>query len=96
VKALKYFRFYVHSKIIAYVPSNTVNEILNQPDIDGKRGKWIANIQEYDMEIKPTKLIKGQGLEKLLVESNCRVLGVNQIINITKHPSAEYEETYLQ
>jgi hypothetical protein len=97
VKALKYFRVYVlHSKIIAYVPSNTVKEILNQPDTDGKRGKWIAKIQEYDLEIKPTKLIKGQGLEKLLVESNCRVLGVNQITDITKHPSAENEETNLQ
>jgi hypothetical protein len=39
---------------------------LNQPDSDGKRGKWIEKIQEYDLEIKPTKLIKGQGLAKLL------------------------------
>ena len=28
------------------------------------RGRWIAKIQEYDLEIKPTKLIKGQGLSK--------------------------------
>jgi hypothetical protein len=33
---------------------------------DGKRGKWIATILEYDIEIKPTKLIKGQGLAKLM------------------------------
>jgi hypothetical protein len=67
VKALKYFRVYVlHSRIIAYVPSNIMKEILNHLDIDGKRGKWIAKIQEYDLEIKPTKLIKGQDLAKIL------------------------------
>jgi hypothetical protein len=67
VKALKAFRIYVlHSKIIAYVPLASVKDILIQPDIDGKRGKWIAKILEFDLEIKPTKLIKGQDLARLL------------------------------
>jgi hypothetical protein len=67
VKSMKYFRFYVlHSKIISYVPSSTLKEIMNQHDSDGKRCKWIAKIQEYDLDIKPTKLIKGQGLAKIL------------------------------
>jgi hypothetical protein len=80
VKALKDFRVYVlHSKITAYVPSTSVKDILIQPDIDGRRGKWIAKILEFDLEIKPTKLIKGQGLAKLLAESNCRALGINFI-----------------
>ena len=40
VKALKSFRVYVfHSKIIAYVPSNNVKDMLVQPTIEGKRGK---------------------------------------------------------
>ena len=30
-----------------------------------------------DIEIKPTKLIKGQGLAKLMVESNCHALDIN-------------------
>ena len=60
VKALKAFRIYVlHSKITAYVPSAAVKDILIQPDIDGRRGKWIAKILKFDLEIKPTKLIKG-------------------------------------
>jgi hypothetical protein len=80
VKALKSFRVYVlHSKIIAYVPSASVKDILIQPDIDGRRGKWIAKILEFDLEIKPTKLIKGQGLAKLLDESNYKALGINFI-----------------
>jgi hypothetical protein len=65
-KSLKAFRIYVlHSKIITYVPSALVKLILIQPDIDGKRRKWIAKILEFDLEIKPTKLVKGQGLAKL-------------------------------
>jgi hypothetical protein len=67
VKALKDFRVYVlHSNIIAYVPSASVKDILIQPDIDERRGKWITKILEFDLEIRPTKLIKGQGLAKLL------------------------------
>jgi hypothetical protein len=80
VKALKAFRVYVlHSKITAYVPSASVKDILIQPDIDGRRGKWIAKILEFDLEIKPTKLIKGQGLARLLAESNYRALGIDFI-----------------
>jgi hypothetical protein len=47
--------------------------------MDGKRGKWIAKILEFDLEIKPTKLIKGQGLAKLLAESKCKALGISYI-----------------
>jgi hypothetical protein len=80
VKALKAFRFYVfHSKVIAYVPSTSVKDILVQPDIDGRRSKWIDKILEFDLEIRPTKLIKGKGLAKLLAEANCKSLGVDFI-----------------
>jgi hypothetical protein len=96
VKSLMYFRVYVlHSKIVAYVLSSTIKEVLNQHDTDGKRGKWNAKIQEYDLEIKPTKMIKVQGLEKLLAESNCIVLGINQILEISKQSSTEFEEMDL-
>jgi ribonuclease HI len=80
VKALKAFRTYVlHSKIIAYVPTNAVKDILVQADSDGKRGIWLAKIQEFDLEFKPTKLVKGQGLARLLAESNFRALGMNSV-----------------
>jgi hypothetical protein len=87
VKSLKAFRFYVlHSKITAYFPLVFVKDILIQPDIDGRRSKWIAKILEFDLEIKPTKLIKGQGLAKLLAESNFKALGIN-FINEQDEPS---------
>jgi hypothetical protein len=54
-----------------------VKDILTQDNTDGRRGKWIAVILEYNIEIKPTKLIKGQGLEKLMAESNFHALHIN-------------------
>jgi hypothetical protein len=80
VKALKALRTYVlHSKIIAYVPSSSFKDILVQPNNDGRRGRWLAKIQEFDLKVKPTKIIKGQGLAKLLAESNLKALGINQL-----------------
>jgi hypothetical protein len=43
-------------------------EIFIHPNIDGRRSKWIAKILEFDLEIKPTKLINSQDLAKLLDE----------------------------
>jgi len=80
VKSLKAFTVYVlHSRVTAYVPSAFVKDILIHPNIDGRRGKWIAKILDFDLEIKPTKLVKGKGLSNLLVESNCKSLGVSFI-----------------
>ena len=60
VKALKDFKVYIlHSHVIAFAPHTVVKDILNQVP-DGKRGKWVAIILEYDLEIGPNKLIKGQ------------------------------------
>lgn len=60
VKALKDSRVYViHSHIIAYVPNAVIKDILTHVDPDGKRSKWISTLIEYDLEIKPTKLVKG-------------------------------------
>jgi len=80
VKDLKYFKTYVpHSRIISYVPTSSVKYILVQLNNDGRRGQWLAKIQEFDLEVKPTKLVKGQGLEKLLVELNFIALGINHL-----------------
>ena len=61
VKALKSIRYYgMHSNIIAYVLGSTIKDIFYQLDSEGRRGRWISKIKEYDMEIKPTKLVKGK------------------------------------
>jgi hypothetical protein len=97
VKALKYFRVYVlHSKIIAYVPSIAMKEILIQLDTDGRRRIWITKILEFDVEMKPTKLIKGQGLAKLLDEENYRYLGVNFAEKCSEDQQVELSNTNVQ
>eukprot|EP00253_Pinus_taeda_P028500 PITA_28500 len=80
VKAIKDFRIYIlYSHVIAYVPNVAVKDIITQEGLEGKRGKWIASILEYGIEIKPTKLIKGQWLAKLMSETNFQALDINQL-----------------
>ena len=69
VRALKNFIFYVlHSHLVIYVPDPVVKSILAQQDVGcNNKGVWIAKVQEYDIEIKPTKLVRGNALYKALV-----------------------------
>ena len=95
LKAIKDFRIYaLHSHIVAYVPNTVIKDILTQADPDGKRGKWIAQLLEYDIEIKPTKLVKGQGLAKLLTQSNLDSLDNNLSTEISE--ISENEEELVQ
>jgi len=85
VKYLKDYRVYIlHSHILVYVPNTSVKDVLVQTDLEGRRGKWIIALLEYDLEIKPTKLIKGKGLAKLMAESNLHVLDINLIATMSK------------
>jgi hypothetical protein len=97
VKAIKDFRVYIlYSHVIAYVPNAVVKDILTQEGIEGKRGKWIANILEYDIEIKPTKLIKGQGLAKLMTETNFQALDINELDNEQEMATPQINQAFLQ
>ena len=97
VKAIKDFRVYIlYSHVIAYVPSAVVKDILTQEGLEGKRGKWIANILEYDIEIKPTKLIKGQGLAKLMSETNFQALDINELDNEQELATPQISQALLQ
>jgi hypothetical protein len=45
---------------------------------------------EFDVEIKPAKLVKGQGLAKLMAEENCKLLDINLMsIDAENVPSDE-------
>eukprot|EP00253_Pinus_taeda_P013023 PITA_13023 len=100
VKALKDFRVYIlHSHILAYVPNAAVKDVLVQADPEGRRGKWIDALLEYDVEIKPTKLIKVQGLTKLMAETNLQILDINLIAAMSdedeENPSIQVSEIFL-
>jgi hypothetical protein len=58
---------------VIFVPDITVKSILTQQDIGcNNRGAWIAKTQEYDIEIKPTKLVRGNTLHKAMAENSER------------------------
>lgn len=71
VRALKNFRFYVlHSHSVIYVPDSAVKSILTQQEIGcNTRVAWIAKVQEYDIDLKPTRLVRGNGLCKTIAEN---------------------------
>jgi hypothetical protein len=80
IKSLKYFRIYIlHEKVVAYVPSASMKDVFTQPDIDGKRVKWITKLIDFDIDVNPSKLVKGQGLAKILMKENCDLLDINFI-----------------
>jgi hypothetical protein len=92
--ALKSFKVYIlQSEITTYVLSSAVKEILVQPNCEGKRGKWITKFLEYDLTIYPTQLIKGQGLAKLMTESNCKEIGLCHISDKRHDSFFQIEET---
>lgn len=44
---------------------------------------------EFNIELKPTKLVRGKGLAKLMVEENCRMLDMNLISTNSKDGQPE-------
>lgn len=92
IKSLKAFRVYIlHSMIIANEPSPAIKYVLTQPNADGRRAKWIAKLIEFNIELKPTKLVRGQGLAKLLAEENCRSLDIDFLCTIAENGQTEEE-----
>lgn len=85
--------YILHSHIVAYVPNAAVKDVLMQNDPEGRQGKWIVAMLEYDLEIKPTKLVQGQGLVRLMAKSNLHVLDINIIIAMSKE---EVVDSYVQ
>lgn len=64
IKHFKPFLLKTHTKII--VPFPAVRNLLVQKDVGEKRENWVTTLQEYDVKIKPTNIIKCQGFCKML------------------------------
>jgi hypothetical protein len=69
-KEVKNFRPYLlksYTKVIVHHP--LIRNLLVQNYLGDKRANWVTTLQEYDLEIKPMNIVRGQGLCKLLVGS---------------------------
>ena len=51
------------------MPYSVVRNLLVQKDLGEKRAHWVTALQEYDLEIKPLNIVRGQGLCKLAAGS---------------------------
>lgn len=51
---------------------------------------------EYDIEIKPTKLIKGQGVAKLMTETNFQALDINELDNEQEMVTPQISQAFLE
>ena len=64
-------------KNIEIFKNHSIVDAIKHPDIYGNRAKWIAKFIEFNIEVKPTKLVKRQDLAKLMAEENCNLLDIN-------------------
>jgi hypothetical protein len=55
-----------YTKVI--IPHPEVRSLFVQRDMGEGRGNWMTTLQEYDLEFKPTNIVKDQGLCKLATE----------------------------
>ena len=71
VKEVAHFQTYIlNSHVIDYVPSSPVKMLLNQQLREGKWVNSLEKIQEYDIDIKPLKVVKEQGLCKFIMNGD--------------------------
>ena len=66
-KAVKHYRPFLlktHTKVI--VPFPAVRKLLIQKELGEKRANWVTTLQEYDLEIRPAKIVRGQGFCRIL------------------------------
>lgn len=80
VKAKKLYRPYIlSSKVVIYIPNTMVKDILLEMEVSRKIYRWVNKLQEYDMDIQTTKLVRGFGLDKLMAKRNMQTIEVNKL-----------------
>ena len=90
-KAIKHFRPYLlKSKTNVIVPFPAVRNLLVQKDLGEKTANWVTAVQEYDLEIKPSKIVRGQGMCKHVAEGN------DEAMHAKDEEKVELEEGILQ
>jgi len=71
MKGLEKFKHYVsHNRILVFTIHLDVRNYVIQGDLGEGKAGWITKIMEYDIEIKPTKLIRGRDLYENIAEAS--------------------------
>lgn len=60
MKVVKKFRHYIlWNKVHAIVPDPTIKLMLGQNELEERRGKWMDKLQEFNINIKSSKIVRG-------------------------------------
>ena len=71
IKAVKKFHHYIlRSKVYAIVLDPVVKTLLMQNELGERRGKWVAILQEFNLKIQSMRLVRGQGLSKMIADNH--------------------------
>ena len=70
----KLWHYILRSQVIAIVPDAAVKSLLMQSEFGERRGKWMAILQEFDLEIHPMKLVIGTSLSKSMVNASDNII----------------------
>ena len=65
----KFCHYILRSKVHAIVPDLVVKMLLMQNELGESRGKWMAILQEFNLEIQSMRLVRGQGLSMLIANN---------------------------
>jgi hypothetical protein len=85
-KAFKNFRSYLlKSRMKIIVPYPAVRNLLVQKELGEKRANWVTSLQEYDIEITPNQIVRGQCLCKLVANSTVGQQEENDMSNPGQH-----------
>jgi len=89
---VKNFRpYFIGATIVAYVPSAAIKDIFTQQEVTGRRCRWINRIQELNINVQITKLVKRQGLAKLMVETNLEANQANNLDVVNVSPVCDMQ-----
>ena len=75
--------------VIAFVPNAPIKDLFSQKEVSGRRCRWINRIQKFNIEIQITKLVRGQGLAKVMAQSNLDANKINVITDDFKSESCD-------
>jgi hypothetical protein len=85
-KVVKHFRSYLLKSITkVIVPYPAVRNLLVQKELGEKRANWVTSLQEFDLEITPAQIVRGQELCKLVFDSESEQQEVNDTSHLEQH-----------
>jgi len=72
-----------------------VTNLLVQKDVGEKRANWVTALQEYDVEIKPASIVKGQGFCKMPVGASLMPENPSEEVQVYKVSLNDVESLYV-